>query len=186
MRLLIVSDIFGLTSAFEAFAALFEPAHQVLCFSPYTDLPPDFSNDTDAYEYFLANGGHEQYQKRLLDFLTLSQGFDTIIAFSAGASALWHVSAHHDLPVVGKIISFYPSQIRHQLAWTPKVPTHLIFPVSEPHFGVDKVVEQVIGRTNVSVEKTIYYHGFMNSLSTHFSSQAYQQFSQKMLEQLSS
>eukprot|EP00487_Bulimina_marginata_P005381 TRINITY_DN23216_c0_g1_i1.p1 TRINITY_DN23216_c0_g1~~TRINITY_DN23216_c0_g1_i1.p1 ORF type:complete len:103 (-),score=8.15 TRINITY_DN23216_c0_g1_i1:31-339(-) len=68
MRLLIVSDIFGLTSAFEAFAALFAPAHEVLCFSPYTDLPPDFSNDTDAYEYFSANGGHEQYQKRLLDF----------------------------------------------------------------------------------------------------------------------
>ncbi|MBE0362349.1 hypothetical protein PULV_a2964 [Pseudoalteromonas ulvae UL12] len=185
MRLLIISDIFGLTPAFLAFAELFEQAHQVHCLSPYPDSPPEFNNDTQAYEYFLSSSGHEQYQQQILSFLKQHQGVDTIIAFSAGASALWQVSAHNELSSVKNIISFYPSQIRNQLRSTPRVPTHLIFPISEPHFSVDAVLEQLAGRVGVSVEKTNFYHGFMNAQSRHFDSYAYQQFSQKIVAQLS-
>jgi len=87
--LLVCSDIFGNNPALEAFFRDWQG--ELLLLSPYAKQQ-HFSNDEQAYQYFLQHGGLDSYRQKLRQTLhQLATAQQTVLAvgFSAGAAALW-------------------------------------------------------------------------------------------------
>lgn len=87
--LLVCSDIFGINPALEAFFRDWQG--ELLLLSPYAKQQ-HFSNDEQAYQYFLQHGGLDSYRQKLRQTLhQLATAQQTVLAvgFSAGAAALW-------------------------------------------------------------------------------------------------
>ncbi|WP_100642476.1 dienelactone hydrolase family protein [Alteromonas facilis] len=170
-RVLVASDIFGATKAFD------ELAHQIaqdpIILSPYTDLPLEFKNEAEAYEYFCQHTSVNEYAMKIYNQISAFKGVLVVIGFSVGASALWKcLSEHADSPVLA-FYGFYGSQIRHMLPATPTVPTYWYSARQENHFNVSEINTQLDQVEHVEVDVTPYLHGFMNRHSQHFDAIGY-------------
>jgi len=199
-HILLITDIFGETSEFQRFAnSLREHYDNVETISPYSStqtlqLNKVLHNEQAVYQFFVQTCGHEQYalicsqfleycQKRKSEQNGSSDHSLTLVAFSAGASAMWRAvstkSAHDKamLPKMTQFIGFYPSQIRHHTQLTPSIPSLLIFPDHEPHFNVDSVITNLEKanheKQQVWMVKTPWLHGFFNIYSEHYCQDAF-------------
>lgn len=186
MTILIAPDIFGVTPALTRLTDLLAPelgSHTIKIVDPYGDKKY-FQQETDAYAYFSAHVGISAYGKLIRNHLTNLQPPLLLIGFSAGASAIWHISNDNTLPDVTVALCFYGSQIRHDTQKSPLFDTHLIFPESESHFDVDSLIHTLDNTPRVLLEKSTGGHGFMNEYSKNFDSSLYHRFIHREIPKL--
>lgn len=168
MQLMIVTDIFGAQPELMSLFIALDP--QVVVIQPYDDQPPAFTDDAQAYSYFLRHGGIDAYSDRLTGVLRAQTNPVLLLGFSAGAAACWAVSAIADLPIQ-RCIGFYGSQIRQLVKLDPRYPIELIFS-EESHFSVPELMQTLEGKANLTQSQVSYTHGFMNPLSRGYQPQA--------------
>ena len=172
MHYIIVSDIFGRTTALEHLSI--ELAVPCEIFDPYDSQILEFSSEEQAYNYFTTNVGIEQYADKLEQFIGAIDKDVMLIGFSAGGSAIWKMSENAGLQNVASALCFYAGQIRFYKALQPCFSTHLIFPYAEKHFCVAQLIDDLSNTANVIIEQVGYAHGFMNSHSPNYNATGYQ------------
>lgn len=171
MRVLIVTDIFGVTASVLSLAnALMAERAQVEVVDPYDGKEKSFSREQSAYDAFLANCGHDSYFRKVQNAISSSLEELVIIGFSAGASAAWRNMESDWQSNILHFVGFYPGQIRYHLHIAPKYPCTIVFPKREEHFDVNDVSGILNEIDNVQCIITDYGHGFMNPLSHQYSS----------------
>lgn len=168
MQLLIVTDIFGARP--EVFLQFDQLGLDYLCVQPYDHQPPSFSDDHEAYQYFLAHGGLEAYSKKLGEVLKAQTEPVFLVGFSAGAAACWANLVVEHLPIA-HCVGFYGGQIRQLTQLQPLYSTELIF-AEETHFSVAEMMDALAGKTNLKQSLVPYSHGFMNPLSKGYQAEA--------------
>lgn len=175
MHNLIVTDVFGKTTAVEMFASALSVTTKVV--DPYNSRNMNFQNEKEAYTYFKTEVGLDKYAENLVEEIQLyPNNISTLIGFSVGASAIWNVSSQTGLSNISRAYCFYGSQIRNNKNVSPIFPVHLIFPSSEEHFSIPKLITSLTGREGVQVVQTNYLHGFMNIHSNNFDQDGYDHF----------
>lgn len=175
-KTLIVSDIFGLTTALESFSN--KVANSALLVDPYGGVAQNFTSESEAYQHFQNNGGLSGYSNLLATTLEKNESISQIIAFSVGASAVWLLNNNPSVFQQKRlrVFGFYPSQVRHYLSLTPWVDTTLYMARTESHFDINQVIHALQDKPALNIEKTEYLHGFMNELSVNFNRQGYQHY----------
>jgi dienelactone hydrolase len=102
----------------------------------------------------------------------------SLLGFSVGASIIWMNSALNNLPHVRGALCFYGSQIRNFSNINPRFPVSLVFPLSEKHFSVPELIDDLISKQNVQILQSPYLHGFMNYQSKNFDPLGHSQYLQ--------
>ena len=174
MNYLIVSDIFGLSTALVQLSN--EVSANVSIVDPYNSKFQAIENEQDNYNNFIEQCGHDKYTAKLHKCFNELKVPTTCIAFSAGASAAWRAQLLTGNTHLKKLIGFYPSQIRNYLALGENVPCEFIFPKREVHFNVDEIISRLSDKASVECNKVDYLHGFMNRHSPNFDEQGYRDF----------
>ena len=164
MKILIAADIFGHTPALERLAKKLG-ATQIL--DPY-EGKTCFEDEAEAYEFFNTRVGISAYADIIADRLEKEPPILTLIGFSVGAAAIWHLSGNPAFAHIQQAVGFYGSQIRHALHIRPVFDMQLFFPASEPHFDVDGLIKALEKIPKVSCHKAGGHHGFMNERSKNF------------------
>jgi dienelactone hydrolase len=198
--LLVCSDIFGINPALEAFFRDWQG--ELLLLSPYAKQQ-HFSDDQQAYQYFLQHGGFDSYRQKLkqtLVQLTAQQRRVIAVGFSAGAAALWcelgtepgieqrrapptsALSAEQSA-VIQQAFCFYGGQIRHFADLTPSCLTTLIW-AQETHFDVKALAGALAEKTNVRSYISHYQHGFINPKSAGYHKQGAAYYQRVLLTEL--
>lgn len=172
MSITIVSDVFGITPGL---LKLKDELGAKTIVDPYEGRCMEFSNEADAYTYFVSNVGLESYVSMLLKTLRTLQSPTTLVGFSVGASAVWSLSSTNEANVVKQSYCFYGSQIRNLTKTQPCYQTNLIFPQRESHFEVTELIDKLTHKTHVSISQVEYLHGFMNYHSTNFNEKGYKE-----------
>jgi dienelactone hydrolase len=160
MHRIIVSDIFGRTSALEKIAEAL-PGH-VDIFDPYDSKHMGFSSEAEAYACFSSEVGMDTYADKLSEKIAAQTSQIDLLGFSVGASAVWKISNQEASKNVSAALCFYGSQIRDHIDITPKFPVRLIFPSSESHFLVSELIHSLEGKENVEIHRAEFLHGFMD------------------------
>jgi dienelactone hydrolase len=181
LRVVFASDIFGRTEDFERLAErVASVAASCAIIDPYHGKRQSFMDEEQAYGIFLQECGFDQYAERIEAVLEESPAPTIVVAFSAGASSAWKALDRHRSAGVELFVGFYPSQIRNSLDVVPSCPVTLIFPESEPHFDVGKVIEAVSRGNGVTCVQVPFRHGFMNPASANFNPLGAEQFAQAL------
>ncbi|PLY05224.1 MAG: hypothetical protein C0625_14440 [Arcobacter sp.] len=170
MNIILVTDIFGKTSAL---LKISEEINAKIIVDPYGGVDMAFKNEAEAYSYFIANVGFEDYFSVLLKTVESITSTSTLIGFSIGASVIWKLSEKPTVKNVNHAICYYGSQIRNLKKITPMFKVELIFPKKEFHFDVLKLKNDLSKKNNVHTTEVDYLHGFMNLHSTNYNQSAY-------------
>lgn len=180
------SDIFGHTDVLDKWVNTQLPDNvNKEIISPYRDNA-SYKDEPLAYQAFQQAGGLEGYKKRLLIPL-LDSDTTTVVAFSAGAAAMYQIlSNSQQKHSVTHLYGFYPGQIRFFTHLIPIVQTTLYFPQQEPHFDVNTVMSQLSLHSSVTCEKTPFLHGFMNPYSRNYDLNGEQNHSHLLVEKIES
>ncbi len=176
MKNIIVSDVFGNTPAL---IALGNAINADVIVDPYLGKQMSFKDESQAYTYFTANVGIDNYLKILLKKIEESSGECTLIGFSVGASIIWQLSQLTSIKISNTVkyaTCFYGSQIRHMTELSPSFEVKLIFPKKEPHFDVSALQQVLASKQNVTTMQVGFLHGFMNSHSNNFSHVGYKEY----------
>lgn len=177
ITLIVASDIFGRTQAFEALADTLAPhADRAIRVDPYGGEPTDFSDEATAYTRFQEQVGLDSYTQHLRQRVASADGQRMLlIGFSVGASAIWALSSALAPASADQMmgIGLYGSQIRHLTHIQPVFPMELFFPEQEPHFEVSRLMATLESKTGVTCHTVAYHHGFMNRRSVNFHEQGY-------------
>ncbi len=185
MHNLIISDVFGKTKALENMAC--ELPCSTFIIDPYNSEHMNFTNEAQAYAYFMSEVGMNKYCEILIKYILGLSESVKIIGFSVGASAIWKISSQIELGNISSAVCFYGSQIRHEKETCPMFPVTLIFPVSEEHYSVPNLITYLSNRNNVLIHQVNFFHGFMNAKSNNYDHDAYSQLMQALCKyQLSS
>jgi len=182
MRQILVSDIWGRTPQFEQLALeLNQNSKQdPIIIDPYGGVDMSFADEESAYKYFVQHVGIKKYAEILSSQISIQTEFVSLIGFSAGASAIWHVANESAFDNVSSAVCFYGAQIRRNLDFCPNFPIHFIFPVTEPHFSVKEVISKLKTKQSTTIEQSSYQHGFMNRLSNNFDEEGYREYVNKL------
>ena len=173
MQIVLATDIFGLTSHVEIFAAHLRQKGQLgKIFSPFAGLQ-SFTDEGTAYQFFLRAGGVEAYSEKIAAGLQAVESPQVCVGFSAGAAALWRVLAQPGADNIERAILFYGSQIRDTAELQPQCETLLVFPAEEPHFSVPELIKRLQGRPGIICTQVPWQHGYMNRLSRNFDLEGY-------------
>lgn len=179
MTVLIATDVFGFTPAVSSLVRSL--ACECLVLSPYEDTPAAgaenttagaaslFSSEQKAYHAFLAGGGVARYADKLARTLRQRHADITMaIGFSAGASALWIVSALPEAVQLQSATLFYGSRIRDHQQLQPVCPVRLIFAEKEAAFDAAQLVAALRQRGHQAELARHTSHGFMNPYARGF------------------
>lgn len=170
MTILIASDIFGHTPALDRLVRGLGRSYpeQIGIIDPYGD-GIYFEKEDEAYKYFTSRTNIPAYAGLIAGELETLTCPVTLLGFSIGASAIWYLSGQGPQLKVSTAIGFYGSQIRRYPDISPGFDIRLVFPESEPHFNVDRLMEDLSGRhPRVNCEKAMGRHGFMNEYSKNY------------------
>ncbi|PKG80646.1 hypothetical protein CXF85_21225 [Colwellia sp. 75C3] len=165
MSIIIVSDVFGITPAL---LTLKHELGATIVIDPYQGKNMGFTNEAEAYSYFVTSVGLDSYVAEVLKVLTGIDCQTTLIGFSVGASAIWKASESNEKNMIKDAVCFYGSQIRNFTQIAPCFNIKLVFPKSEAHFDVVELMEKLKNKPNVKITQVDYLHGFMNFHSTNF------------------
>lgn len=194
MKLLVATDIFGETPELcawlkpvaassnmllELVAPYANPQTQLLTKQDVSSTQEQATPDTEAYQLFLQQGGMAGYLEKLQSVLKAQQGAYITVGFSAGAAALWQLSAAPQ-PGLRQFIGFYGGQIRHCPELQPLVATSLIW-AEETHFEVDQLHHQLQKLPLVQSYLTSFQHGFINPHSAGYNREAASYFQQWLM-----
>lgn len=186
MNLIVVTDIFGTTTALtELCAKLSSHYNKIFIIDPYDGRSIQFQSEANAYQHFQTHCGLATLVENLETEVVKSTASLDIIGFSVGGSAAWEVSAKEISPKIRNVICFYSSKIREKTHLSPLVPTSLIFPKEEKGFDLDPVIQAVETKQQVEIVRTNYLHGFMNRESENYSEAGYRIYSEWLFEKLS-
>lgn len=178
MKLIVVSDIFGCTSALNIFIRQFFDHYEIIrVIDPYAGKNLHFHNEEDAYQHFQHHCGLEQLTRQLRTELDETKTAVDIIGFSIGATAAWETAGESRYLNIRKVIGFYGSRIREKTEICPHILTSLIFPKFEKSFDLEPVIQMLEKKNKVEIIRTEYLHGFMNKESVNYSEAAYRYFS---------
>lgn len=169
MRLILVTDVFGLTPAL---LKLSKYLGECTIVDPYKGQMMAFSNESEAYSYFIETVGLDNYLSSLLSKINLLKEEVTLIGFSVGASAIWRLSEIMN-PHIKQAFCFYGSQIRNFTQIDPHFKIKLIFPKLESHFDVVTLQNNLQKKANVDTKRVEYLHGFMNYHSCNYNEVGY-------------
>jgi len=200
MRLLVCSDIFGVTKALRE--QISQITDDYLLLAPASaELAADsdgclFADDQVAYQAFLAAGGLALYQQKVAAALQVYQP-SHLLGFSAGAAALWQSAADaHLVANVQQGLLCYGGQIRHLTELSPKCALTLLW-ADESHFCVEALSLQIAHlhtqlapqlsakATPVTQLHWAYGHGFINPCSKNYAAAAARLFWQQCSAMLS-
>ena len=174
MRRIFVADIFGKTSSLEELSC--SVGGQIEIIDPYSGRFIDFTDEAEAYTYFMKNVGIDEYCKILKAKLKSISNKTELIGFSVGASAIWKISDILSPEFTVRAVCFYGSQIRNHLNINPCVEVELVLPEFEPSFNVDELAENLSESANVIIYRTQYLHGFMSYHSINFNHAGYKHY----------
>jgi dienelactone hydrolase len=174
MNTILVTDIFGKTAALAEIAANF--SHEVEILDPYNAVEMNFSDEAEAYRYFISEVGLEAYATRLLERIMAKPSPIMLIGFSVGAAAIWKISHLAAASHIASAIGFYGSQIRYSADIVPSFPVKLIFPATEAHFSVSELIATLSNTDKVQIQQVTSLHGFMNRHSQNFDATDYEKF----------
>lgn len=192
MKIILVTDIFGTTPEVQELATTLSSEHIII--DPYEGCEHAFQSESDAYQYFSSNGGMNKYVQHLKLALESIASPSKIIGFSAGASAIWHLSGAPDFSgaqcgtgltnnhTIHAALLFYGGQIRTATDISPSFPVHIVLPKVEQHFDIQYLAAQIITKDMVSIEHSDYLHGFMNQRSDNFNLDAYEYYKADILK----
>lgn len=172
MSIIIVSDVFGLTSELTQLA---EEINTDLIVDPYSGKYMCFREEQEAYSNFISHVGFENYLLTLKKVVEKQEKPIVLIGFSAGASIVWRISNENLNDKVKLGVCFYGTQIRNFTEVEPKFPIQLVLPKYEEHFDVDSLADQLSHKKNTQLSKVPFLHGFMNKRSVNFNQSAYGQ-----------
>lgn len=179
MGKVIVSDIFGRTSALEALAWAVGSVMDII--DPYDGKDMGFAAEFLAYNHFMTHVGTHAYEHLLATRLAEIPKIDTLIGFSVGAAAIWGISGTLAPEKIIRAVCFYGSQIRHATDISPRIRMDHILPEKEPGFDIDNLAAILSRKKNIIIHKTPYLHGFMNRLSPNFSPTGYDAWLDRLL-----
>ncbi|WP_372771096.1 dienelactone hydrolase family protein [Pseudoalteromonas sp.] len=165
MNILIASDIFGETASHLELCERFSKYHSVTSISPYQQKPPLFASESDAYHYFLKEGGMGNYLSRF-NYLECANEIEVVLGFSAGGAAIWAIQ--EILTALSQGVAFYPGQIRHYLETNIICPWQIVFAKFEHHFDQEDVLNMLVKNKNLSLYRAPFEHGFINPQSENF------------------
>lgn len=167
MRILIVTDVFGMTPAVTSIIRAV--GQQCLVVSPFDDAQLYFQEEKTAYYAFLAQGGVARYAAKLERTLNEQTAeIQMAIGFSAGASALWIASANKSAMQLRASILFYGSRIRDHKNLQPLCPVRLIFAENEAVFNAAELSSDLRNLGHQTELASGSSHGFMNPYSRGF------------------
>ena len=173
-KILIASDIFGMTEAFLRLARSLGPEPVPLC--AHEDQALSFESEAEAYERFMQTGGIDAYVRRMRAVLAADPAITALVGFSAGATAGWIICGSVEAHRLGTAVLFYGSRIRDHAALRPACPVRLIFAEHEVGFDPGPLVQSLATRGIPAELVRGAGHGFMNELSTKYSPQLYRHF----------
>ncbi len=185
LHVILAADIFGKSREFEAlcqqinFPEIEDVSVQFHVLGPYQH-PKNFASEQQAYQYFSENVGIACYSQYLLSIISAISGPKLLVGFSVGGSAMWQLMPKLACHQVLSVTCFYSSQIRHMTSLDATVSTTLVFPKSEQHFSVEKLIEMLEEKSLVDIEQSAYQHGFLNQLSNNYSEPEAQKYLKKM------
>jgi len=165
MTVFLVSDVFGVTPALLDISRQLQATAII---DPYQGKIMNFKNESEAYSYFINKVRLESYLSVLSNKVKLSKKPITLVGFSVGASVVWRLSEIKDHNIISQGFCYYGSQIRNFTKINPRFKINLVFPASEPHFDVNKLLNILSIKNNVSTIKVNYLHGFMNLHSDNY------------------
>ncbi|PKF60793.1 hypothetical protein CW745_13035 [Psychromonas sp. psych-6C06] len=174
MLTVFISDIFGQSEALKSLAQAI--SDEFIIIAPYSGQSITFANEQEAYHYFTKQIGLDDYAQQVKTQLAKIKQPINIIAFSVGGAALWLNAEQLKQSQVNQVVCFYPSQIRHHLTIQPQVAMTLVLPICEKHFDIDEMAKRLAKTNLVTLEKSVYQHGFMNQLSNNFNLQGYKKY----------
>lgn len=172
LQYVIVSDIFGRTTALERLAL--QLSEHTVIHDPYFGKDMAFRSEDQAYAYFSEHVTLDGYVAQIHSRIQDMDKPLCLVGFSAGASAIWQLSACFSAHTVSGAFGFYGSQIRHAAEIEPRFPVTLTFPKYETHFSVSELMERLTVKANVTLRQVPYLHGFMNPHSINYNQQGYQ------------
>jgi len=171
-----ISDIFGKTPALEELVCTIERESdkgQSKIIDPYSGKFMNFTDESEAYSYFMDTIGMNQYCKivkaKLKSMLTPTR----LIGFSVGASALWNMSENLNSKFITRAVCFYGSQIRNYMNINPNLNIELVLPSFESGFNITEFAKNISKKPTAIIHKTDFLHGFMNSCSKNFNQDGY-------------
>lgn len=182
-KILIATDVFGLTPAVATLARHFPYACEII--SPVEGQ--HFQSEQLAYTHFVANGGVAAYAVKIAQQLQtkqLSGDYLLALGFSAGASALWSLSQHAEWKTCQGMVLFYGSRIRELRDVQPVCPTRLIFAEKEAAFDPKDLVLDLCRRGHQAELVRQASHGFMNSYSAGYQAKLYTQYIEQLVHDL--
>ncbi|MBF0379298.1 MAG: dienelactone hydrolase family protein [Desulfamplus sp.] len=171
MKLIIVSDIFGVTRHLITLAESLSPEYEIV--DPYNGQVIAFESESEAYNYFSTVCGLQRYTDSLKKRIDSSNEKILIVGFSIGASAVWNTLSSDCACMIEEAVCFYGSRIRDKSNLKPCCATTLIFPCKETSFSVSDLSLTLSKTYNVNCINTEYFHGFMNKCSDNFDSVGY-------------
>lgn len=183
MNLIVVTDIFGETSALhELVSSISEPYETSMIVGPYDDSDVQFADEEGAYQAFQKYCGLARLSDKLEKEIEQQTEPVDIVGFSVGATCAWSISGKGNFKNIRQITCFYGSRIRDHLSVTPEFPTNIIFPEHEKGFDIEPVIEGLESKPKTEIIRTGYLHGFMNKKSINFSGEGYRDFSRWLVQ----
>lgn len=161
--LLLITDIWGQHQTLEPLIAELEqhfPSVAVL--DPYSGQRFVFNNEAEAYEYFQRRCTDKIYQQKVADCLNSAAQPLNVLAFSAGANAIWPLLASSDN--VAKAALVYGNKIPLDAELEPKCPTQLW--LCQDDVGVKEHQSSLNQHADLVISEQ--QHGYFNPRSEHF------------------
>lgn len=181
-KYIFVSDIFGHTENLEELVESL-PFNSIII-DPYDGKRMMFEGEQKAYQYFTKHVGLNNYTEKLHQVLTAMNAYIYLIGFSVGASVIWRVSERGYANNIRNAFIFYGSQIRHYVDIEPKFKINVVCPAQESHFDINALISLIKEKQQVVINRSNYYHGFMNRCSTNFDEEGYRQHMQLLAQHL--
>lgn len=171
LKIVIVSDIFGVTPHLKMVAQSLSSQYEII--DPYNGQMVEFKSESEAYDHFSRLCGLTAYTDSVRESISSCNEKIYLLGFSVGASAVWNSLESDRASMISKAVCFYGSRIRDNKTLKPCCDTTLIFPKKERSFSVPELSRFLAGTPNVRCIDTELYHGFMNPLSDNFNRSGY-------------
>ncbi|WP_444920392.1 hypothetical protein ACJJID_16315 [Microbulbifer sp. CnH-101-G] len=175
MKVIVVSDIWGRT---EALSVLYlRTFKDYIILDPYSGSEKNFESEGDAYKYFINECGMEKYYAFVSSYIQEQHYSCNLLGFSVGATVAWLLACRITAGTINKTACFYGSRVRDFLNERPKQRgVDFFLAVREPSFNVLDFSRQLSAMPMVTLHKTRFSHGFMNSCSENFNPEAYRHY----------
>ncbi|WP_299585581.1 dienelactone hydrolase family protein [uncultured Microbulbifer sp.] len=169
-----ISDIWGLTEALEQLCSRVSIDHKIL--DPYLGRRMNFESEGAAYQYFMREGGVDNYYSFVNKYIRAQGHKCNVVGFSVGATVAWMLACRDSSAFIEQTACFYGSRVRHFLDERPGKNVDFFLADEEPSLNISDFSRNLSKIPLVNVHQTLFPHGFMNRYSSNFSPDAYNRY----------